>query len=310
MSMPETLPDYRVIATPAEEPSRKVRQWRRILSHTGLLIGAGLLTFILLVAIFAPLLAPYDPYVQDLMNRRVPPVWHAWFYDHPKASWAHPLGTDPLGRDYLSRLIYGARISLLIGGISMLISGVIGTVMGVTAGYYGGRIDMVVNFLITTRLSMPLILVALAIISLYGGSITTIIWVLGLLLWDRFAVVMRSATMQVRDADYVTVAKVVGCSGPFIIFREILPNILSALIVVATFEMALAILLEATLSFLGLGVQPPEPSWGLMLSEAKRDIFFDPWMIMIPGAAIFLLVFAINVLGDGVRDIAAPEGRS
>lgn len=291
-------------------PAPGVRLRRRILGHTGLVIGGTILGFILLVALLAPLIAPYDPYMQDLGNRRVPPVWHAWLEDHPKAGWAHPLGTDNIGRDYLSRLIYGARISIMIGSLAMLISGVVGTVMGVAAGYFGGRVDMAVNFLVTTRLSMPLILVALAVVSLYGGSITIIVLVLGLLIWDRYAVVMRSATLQARNLEYVTAAQAIGCSTAHIIFREILPNVLNSLIVVATIEMALAILIEATLSFLGMGVQPPEPSWGLMLSEAKADIFFNPWMITIPGVAICLLVFAINLVGDGIRDVTAPENRN
>ena len=151
----------------------------------------------------------------------------------------------------------------------MLISGILGTVLGVLAGFFGGRVDMVANFLITTRLSMPVVLVAIAVVSLVGSSLTVVIWVLGLLIWDRFAVVMRSATMQVRNLDFVAAAQALGCSTGRIVFTEILPNIANHLIVVATVEMAHAILLEAALSFLGLGVQPPEPSWGLMISEAK-----------------------------------------
>jgi peptide/nickel transport system permease protein len=303
-------PEHAFAIVDPDEPGQGVRLRARVRSHLGLVVGLSILGFIVLVALLAPLLAPHDPYAQDLANRRVPPVWHAWFYDHAKASWTNPLGTDHIGRDYLSRLIYGARISIMIGVIAMLISGAIGITLGVVAGYYGGRIDMVVNFLITTRLSLPLILVALAVVALYGGSITIIIVVLGLLIWDRFAVVMRSVTMQVRHLDYVTVARAIGCSTPYIIFREIMPNVMSSLIVVATIEMALAILLEATLSFLGLGVQPPEPSWGLMLSEAKGDIFFNSWMITIPGLALFFLIFSINLVGDGVRDVTAPENRN
>jgi len=167
-----------------------------------------------------------------------------------------------------------------------------------------------VNFIITTRLSMPVVLVALAVVSLVGSSLTVVIWVLGLLIWDRFAVVMRSATLQVRNLDFVAAAQALGCSTPRIILTEIMPNIVNSLIVVATLEMAHAVLLEAALSFLGLGVQPPEPSWGLMISEAKGMIFFDSWLIAIPGAALFALVLSINLLGDGVRDVTAPENRN
>jgi len=258
------------------------------------------------MAIFAPLISPGDPYDQVLSRKLIPPIWH----DSAKATWEHPLGTDLLGRDYLTRLFYGARISLLIGFAAMLISGVIGTTLGVIAGYFGGRVDMVVNFIITTRLSMPVVLVALAVVSLVGSSLAMVIWVLGLLIWDRFAVVMRSATQQVRNLDFVTSAQAVGCSTPRILFAEIMPNIANSLIVIATIEMAHAILLEAALSFLGLGVQPPEPSWGLMIAEAKGMMFFDAWLIAIPGAALFALVLAINLLGDGIRDVTAPENRN
>ncbi len=290
--------------------TRRERLAARVFGHVGLRIGGIIVLSILLIAIFAPWIVPHDPYLQDLGNRRVPPIWHAWFYDHPQASWTHPLGTDNIGRDYLSRLIYGARISMLIGVLAMVISGALGTALGVAAGYFGGRIDMVVNFFITTRLSVPLILAALAVVSLYGGSITIIIVVLGCLIWDRFAVVMRSVTMQIRNLEYVTAARAIGCSSARIILSEIMPNVANALVVVATLEMAHAILLEATLSFLGLGVQPPEPSWGLMLSEAKGDMFFSPWMITIPGVALFTLVMGINMLGDGLRDVSAPENRN
>ena len=279
----------------------------RVARHPGLIGGAVVLSLIVGAAALAPALTPHDPYVQNIVQRRIPPIWHAWLYDDAKAGWEHPLGTDNLGRDYLSRLLYGSRISLMIGALATLISGVIGTTLGVIAGYFGGRIDLVVNFIITTRLSIPLILVALAIVSLYGGSIWIIVAVLGFLLWDRFSVVLRSATLQARHQGYVTAASAIGCSTGFIIVSEILPNILGQLIVVATVEMALAILTEATLSFLGLGVQPPEPSWGLMLAEAKVDMLFDPWMITIPGVALFTLILAVNLLGDGIRDITAPE---
>ncbi len=279
---------------------------KRVFRHTGLLIGSGILLSIFFMAIFANVLAPLDPYDQDLSRKLIPPIWQ----DGAKVTWDHPLGTDQLGRDYLSRLLYGSRISLLIGFAAMFISGIIGTTLGVLAGYFGGRVDMVVNFIITTRLSMPVVLVALAVVSLVGSSLTVVIWVLGLLIWDRFAVVMRSATLQVRNLDFIAAAQALGCSTPRIILTEIMPNIVNSLIVVATLEMAHAVLLEAALSFLGLGVQPPEPSWGLMISEAKGMIFFDSWLIAIPGAALFALVLSINLLGDGVRDVTAPENRN
>lgn len=290
---------------PILEPSAGSLLRRRIFGHAGLVIGATVLIVIVVMALLAPWIAPHDPFDQVLDRKLIPPIW----FDSPKATWTYPLGTDHFGRDYLSRLIWGARISLMIGFAAMLISGIIGTTIGVAAGYFGGRVDMVANFIITTRLSMPVVLVALAVVSMIGSSLTVVIWVLGLLIWDRFAVVMRSATMQVRNLDFVASAQALGCSTARIVLTEILPNVANHLIVVATIEMAHAILLEAALSFLGLGVQPPEPSWGLMISEAKGLMFFDAWLIAIPGTALFLLVLSINLLGDGVRDVTAPDGR-
>ncbi|MCH6586768.1 MAG: ABC transporter permease [Proteobacteria bacterium] len=286
------------------EPSPRALLRRRIFGHASIMVGGGVLVIIVLMALLAPVLAPHDPLDQDLTRKLIPPIWH------DTGSWVYPLGTDLFGRDYLSRLIWGARISLLIGFAAMCISGVIGTTLGVAAGYFGGRVDMAVNFIITTRLSMPVILVALAVVSLIGNSLWIVIWVLGLLIWDRFAVVMRSTTQQVRNLDYVAAAQAVGCSTARIVLTEIMPNIVNHLIVVATLEVAHAVLLEAALSFLGLGVQPPQPSWGLMVSEGKGLMFFDPWLIGIPGAALFALVLAVNLLGDGVRDVTAPEGRN
>jgi peptide/nickel transport system permease protein len=287
-------------------PSPGVLLRRRIFRHWGLLAGGLILGAVLAMALLAPILAPFDPYDQQLDRKLIPPVWHA----STKATWTHVLGTDQLGRDYLSRLFYGAQISLLIGVSAMLISGLIGTSLGVLAGYFGGRVDMVVSFIISTRLSLPVVLVALAVVAMIGTSLNVVIWVLGLLIWDRFAVVMRSATQQVRTREFITAAQALGASTPRILFTEVAPNVLNHLIVVATLEMAHAILLEASLSFLGLGVQPPTPSWGLMISEAKGLMFFDPWLISIPGVALFLLVLAINMLGDGLRDVTAPENRN
>ena len=277
---------------------------RRVFGHQGVMIGAAIVLAAVLIALSAPLIAPHDPYYQDLLNRLVPPVWDS------RGSWEHILGTDHLGRDYLSRLIYGARISLLIGVGAALISGLIGTVLGVAAGYFGGRVDMVVTFMITVRLSMPVVLVALAVVAIVGGSLQVVIMVLGFLLWDRFAVVMRSSTLQIRSMDYVAAAQAVGCSTTRILTTEIMPNVVNNLIVIATLEIAHAIILEAALSFLGLGVQPPLPSWGLMVSEGKDMMLFEPWLITIPGVALFLLVLAINLLGDRAREITAPENRN
>lgn len=273
-------------------------------NNKALYVGCGLLLLIVFCAVFAHWLSPHDPYLQNLTNRTVPPVWYE------KGTWAHPLGTDQLGRDYLSRLLYGARISLLIGLSVAIISGLIGTTMGMLAGYFGGRIDMIVSFMVTTRLSMPVILVALATVALVGGSLWVVIMVLGLLKWDRFAVVMRSATQQVRAMEYVSAAQSAGASTLRIMLTEVLPNVLPHLIVIATLEAASAILLEAALSFLGLGVQPPLPSWGLMISEAKSYMFFSFWLIAIPGTALAVLIFAINLAGDGLHQLLTPGERA
>jgi peptide/nickel transport system permease protein len=187
------------------------------------------------------------------------------------------------------------------------VSGLIGTTLGLLAGYFGGRVDMAITFVITARLALPVVLVALAVVATIGGSLWVVILVLGLLKWDRFAVVMRAATQQVRSLEYIDAAKSVGSTTPRIILRDVLPNVMPHLIVVATVEAASAILLEAALSFLGLGVQPPLPSWGLMIAEAKSYMFFSFWLIAIPGTALAALVLSINLMGDGFRDVFAPD---
>ncbi len=278
---------------------------RRIqVRHVAMALGAFIVGGVLLVAVFAPLLVPHDPFSQDLMARLTPPQWM------DGGSPVHPFGTDQLGRDYLSRLIYGARISMLIGTMTVIASGLIGITLGVLGGYFGGRVDSVVMFLITCRLSIPLILVALTVVALIGSSLTVVVLTLGLLLWERFAVVSRTTTMQVRNLDYIAAAQAAGASRAHILLREVLPNIVMHLVVVATLEMALAILLEAALSFLGLGVPPPLPSWGLMIAEGKDYMFFSPWVIMIPGVALFILVLGINLLGDGLRDLLGSAQRT
>jgi peptide/nickel transport system permease protein len=288
MSLTALSPAAGMTALPLPTVPAWRRALRRVLGHHGLVLGGTIVGLVALAALFAPWLSPHDPYAQDVTQRLIPPVWH------DKGSWEHVLGTDKLGRDYLSRLLHGARVSLII----------------VLAGYLGGRVDAVVSYVITTRLALPVVLVALAMASLVGGSLQVVIVLLGLLLWDRFAIVTRSATQQLRDAEFIAAAQALGASTPYILLRELLPNLTSALTVVATLEMAHAILLESTLSFLGLGVQPPTPSWGLMVAEGKAYMFFQPWVIVIPGVVLAVLVLGINLVGDGIRDVAAPDGRS
>ncbi len=281
--------------------TRILPRWRQ---HTGFMLGFAVLVIFALMAILAPLLAPHDPYAQSLMSRMQPPVWM------DGGSWEHPFGSDQVGRDYLSRIFYGARISLFVGLSVTVISCLIGTALGVAAGYFGGRVDTVISFLITARLAIPVVLVALAVVALVGSSLQVVIAVLGLLLWDRFAIVMRATTQQIRSADFIVAAKVQGASHFQIVVQEILPNVVNNLLVVATLEIAQAIVLEAALSFLGIGVPAPTPSWGLMIAEGRADVFFDPWLITIPGSFLFVLVLATNMTGDGLRDITAPEGRN
>jgi len=279
-----------------------VSSTRRGVRHrSSLFLGALGLTIVLICAIFAPLLTPYDVDGQDVLDRRLPPIWTKWTDPESLATREHILGTDNLGRDYWTRLIYGARISLIVGFAGALISGLIGTAIGVSAGYFGGRVDLAVNFMIQTRLSVPVTLVALASVTAFGGSLGLIIALCGVFLWDRAAVVTRAVTRQIMTLDYILAAKAIGLSDLRIMLQVILPNLMTPLIVVLTIEMGQAILFEAALSFLGLGVAPPAPSWGLMLAEGKEDIFFAPWAITLPGAALFLLVLSTTLIGDGLQ---------
>ena len=264
-------------------------------------LGALIVGCALLAALFGPSLVPYDPFAQDLTRRLVPPPWMG---GDPN----HLLGTDGLGRDYLARLVLGARISLLIGCSAALAGGLIGITLGVLGGFFGGWVDDAVLFAITCRLSIPVVLVGLAVVSAVGGSLLVVLLTLGLLLWDRFAVVARTTTMQVRTLDYIAAARAAGASQAHVLLREVLPNIAPHLVVVATLEVALAILLEAVLSFLGLGVPAPLPSWGLMIAEGKDYMFFTPWVIMVPGLSLFVLILGINLLGDGLRDLLGARG--
>jgi peptide/nickel transport system permease protein len=285
-------------------PAPRQMAFHRLRRRSSFWLGAGLLGFIVLLALIGPLAWGQDPTVQDLAHRLTDPVWR------PHGSWAHPFGTDQLGRDLLGRLLDGARISLFIGFATVLVSGTIGTTLGLLGGYFGGRVDLAVNFLVTIRLTLPVVLVALVVVAVIGSSLTILVLVIGLLLWDRFAVVTRSATQRLAGSEFIISARAIGSSTPRILLVEILPNITGPLIVVATIEIAHAVLLEAALSFLGLGVKPPLASWGLMVAEAKNQLLFRPWLVAIPGVALMAFVLAVNLLGDALRDVFAPEGRA
>ena len=257
-------------------------------------LGTLIVAIVLVAGILAPWITPYDPFAHNLEARMIPPSFMEG------GSPANFLGTDQLGRDYFSRLIYGARISMLIGLATVITSGLIGITLGVIGGFFGGRVDDAVMFAITCRLSIPLILVALAVVGLIGSSLTVVVMTLGLLLWDRFAVVARTTTMQVRNLDYIAAAWAAGCSRFHILTREVLPNIVHHLVVVATLEMALAILLEAALSFLGLGVPPPLPSWGLMIADSRSFLPIAPWAGLYPIAFLSSLIIGINLTADAL----------
>ena len=279
-------------ASPASPPVR-----RR--SSISLTIGGSILAIWVALAVAAPLITPHDPYAQDLGSRLLEPFWEA------KSSATNLLGTDGFGRDYLTRILYGSRVSLIIGFCAATIAGVIGTTMGLVAGYLRGRVDSVILFLLTVRLAMPVILIALSLVFLVGNSLLTIVLVLGLLMWDRFAVVARTSAIQASSRDYVRASELLSSPGWWIALRVILPNIAGPLIVVLTLEIAHAMLLEAALSFLGIGIAPPTPSLGAMISEARPYLFFEFWMIALPGAALFCIVLAVNLVGDGLRDLTA-----
>ena len=301
MDMSET------VATSSDEVvdlTPKERMIIRMKAHRGLQFGALVVGVMVLVAIFAPLLVPYDPYLQDLAKRTIPPVWDA------RGSWEHVLGTDHLGRDYLSRLMYGAQVSLMIGFGAAGLGCIIGVLIGLAAGYLGGRVDQVASFLLTCQLALPSLLLAMAVVFFVGASVWTVLIVLGCLHWTYYMVVTRAMTRQIRALEYVHAARSIGSTDRQIVFYEILPNLVNQIIVVFSLEMAVVIVTEAALSFLGVGVQPPTASWGLMIAEGKAFMFFKPYLVTIPGAALFLLVLAINLLGDGIRDVTAPEHRN
>lgn len=277
---------------------------KRARSHYGLKIGLGILLVMAIFALFAPWLAPHDPYLQNLPMRMLPPVWVEG------GQWEYLLGTDHLGRDYLSRLIYGARISMTIGIGAASIGMVIGVTLGLIAGYFGGWLDQAVNFLVTCQLAVPSLLLIMALVFVIGQSITVVIFVIGATHWVFYLVVTRSATLRLRELDFVAAAQAMGCSKFQIAVKEVLPNIANQIMVIFTLEVAVAILNEATLSFLGLGIPSPIPSWGLMIAEGKQAMFFQPWLVILPGISLFVLVIAINLLGDGVRDVTVTNRRN
>lgn len=285
------------LSIPSSYEARQPVMLRRVLRSPKICVGAGILLVFVVLAVFAPLILPHGPDEQDLALRLLPPMWDAG--GQP----GHPFGTDHLGRDVLARLLFGARVSLVIGLGAASIGLLIGVTLGVLAGYFGGWVDQAVNLVLTSQLALPGLLLAMALVFLIGPSLMVVILVIGLMHWTYFLVVTRSATQRIRELDYVRASRVAGASTFQILQWDVLPNLLAPIMVIFTLEVGMAILAEASLSFLGVGVPAPTATWGLMIAEGKAAMFLRPSLVVLPGLAIFLLVTAVNLLGDGLRDI-------
>ncbi|MFT5090297.1 MAG: peptide/nickel transport system permease protein [Candidatus Latescibacterota bacterium] len=269
--------------------------WKRLRKQRLALIGGSVLLLLVLVALLAPLLAPHDPLAQDLYNRLQPP------------SLEHPMGTDDFGRDILSRIIFGARISLRIGLVAITAALAVGTVLGLWAGYWGGAIDTVIMRLMDLLLAFPSILLAIAVVAVTGPGIDNAIMAVSVVLIPQFARLVRSSVLSVREMAYVEAARALGAGQARILFVSVLPNCMAPIIVQTTLSLGTAILDAAGLSFLGLGAQPPMPEWGAMLAGGRELLLEAPWVMTFPGLAIFAVVLALNLFGDGLRDALDPK---
>jgi peptide/nickel transport system permease protein len=249
-----------------------------------------------------PWIAPYHYDEQDLSKQLRPPVWAGGYLEHP-------LGTDEFGRDTLSRLIYGARVSLLVGLFSVVVSGAIGITIGVVSGYFGGNVDSLLMGIADVQYSFPYILVAIIVTAFWGPGLVNVIVALGLASWMTFARAARGSTLTVKAGEYILGARALGMSHARIMVRHVLPNIVAPLIVFTTFQIPSRILAEATLSFVGLGIQPPVPSWGNMLSQNRGYVVIQPWLVALPGLALTIVALGVNQLGDGLRDMLDPRLR-
>ena len=258
---------------------------------------------LLIAALFSPLVAPHNPVRERLLDRLLPPAWAK------EGEWHYVLGTDHLGRDVVSRIIYGSRVSLIVGFAAMLVGGSLGITLGVTAGYIGGRCDDVVMALADMQLAFPTILLAITIIAVLGPSFANLVVVIGISGWVTYARIARAQVLGLREKEFIEAIRAQGGGPPRIICRHILPNILSPLIVVATLDLARTIILESTLSFLGLGIQPPTPSWGGMLSDGREYLLSAWWIATFPGVVLMLTALSFNRLGDWVRDLSDPRLR-
>ena len=269
------------------------------------LIPLALLTFLLVVpAVLAPQVAPYDPLKGSLAKRLKPPVWMEG------GSAQHLLGTDKLGRDIVSRMIHGARVSLAVSVIAIFVGGIIGVSLGLISGYFGGKVDGLLMRLVDISLSLPTILLALVLVAAVGPSFGTVITVLVVLLWARYARLVRGETLSVKERDFIARARVAGASHTRIMVRYIFPNVVNSLVVLGTLQVGYVILLESALSFLGAGLPRPTPAWGLMIADGRELIVSAWWVSMFPGLAIMLTVLALNLLGDWLRDHLDPKLRN
>ncbi len=280
---------------------RRHRLWRRLWRDRVAVLGASVLLATVLAACFATALSPSDPITNSLLDRLTPPMWIAG------GTPSHPLGTDTLGRDVLSRLLFGARVSLLVGFSAVAISGLLGVMLGLAAGYYGRWMDDVLMRLGDVQLAFPILLLAIAVLAVLGASLGNVILVLGISGWVTYARMVRGETLSLKEREFVEAARAIGAPDGVIIIRHILPNILPPVTVVATFSVARVIIAEASLSFLGLGIPPPAPSWGAMLDEGRNYIATAWWLALFPGLSILLLVLGLNLLGDWVRDVLDPR---
>jgi ABC-type dipeptide/oligopeptide/nickel transport system permease subunit len=289
--------DAGVAAAPASRRVPLRRLWR---FKWG--VAAGLVMLLVVgSAVCAPLIAPYSPVTVDIQHRLGPPAWM------DGGTRAHPLGTDQVGRDLLSRVIYGGRVSLVIGTAAVLVSSSIGVLLGLAAGYFAGRVDWTIMTVINVMLTFPFVLLALAVIAVLGPSLVNMIIVLGVADWPLYARVIRAETMAIREREFVLAGRALGMSHLRIVFRQILPNLVSVIVVIATLQVARVIILESFLSFLGLGVQPPTPAWGNMLGEGRVYMLNSWWIATFPGLAIFVTTLAINLMGNALRDWLDPH---